>query len=165
MDNLGTGTTDNLAHLAGHPRFSFIHHDVTNYIFVERGLACALHFAYPASPLDYLRHPIQSLKMGALGTRKGLGLAKSKKAGFLLASTLEVYGDPLSHPQSEAYWGHVNPIGPRGAYDEAKRFGETITVASTLALPGFSTPTGRACVWKMGASFPTSSAKPCAGKI
>jgi dTDP-glucose 4,6-dehydratase len=110
MDNLSTGTSDNLAHLAGHPRFSFIHHDVTNYIFVEGGLDCVLHFASPASPLDYLRLPIQTLKVGALGTHKVLGLAKNKKARFLLASTSEVYGDPLAHPQSGAYWGNVNPI-------------------------------------------------------
>lgn len=129
MDNLITGTTDNIAHLAGHPRFTFIHYDVTQYIFVEGPLDYILHFASPASPIDYLQLPIQTLKVGALGTHKVLGLAKAKKAQFLLASTSEVYGDPLSHPQSEEYWGNVNPIGPRGVYDEAKRFGEAMTMA------------------------------------
>jgi len=129
MDNLITGTTDNIAHLAGHPRFTFIHYDVTQYIFVEGPLDYILHFASPASPIDYLQLPIQTLKVGALGTHKVLGLAKAKKARFLLASTSEVYGDPLSHPQAEEYWGNVNPIGPRGVYDEAKRFGEAMTMA------------------------------------
>jgi len=129
MDNLITGTTDNIAHLAGHPRFTFIHYDVTQYIFVEGPLDYILHFASPASPIDYLQLPIQTLKVGALGTHKVLGLAKAKKARFLLASTSEVYGDPLSHPQAEDYWGNVNPIGPRGVYDEAKRFGEAMTMA------------------------------------
>jgi dTDP-glucose 4,6-dehydratase len=129
MDNLITGTTDNIAHLAGHHRFTFIHYDVTQYIFVEGPLDYILHFASPASPIDYLQLPIQTLKVGALGTHKVLGLAKAKKARFLLASTSEVYGDPLSHPQSEEYWGNVNPIGPRGVYDEAKRFGEAMTMA------------------------------------
>jgi len=129
MDNLITGTTDNIAHLAGHPRFTFIHYDVTQYIFIEGPLDYILHFASPASPIDYLQLPIQTLKVGALGTHKVLGLAKAKTARFLLASTSEVYGDPLSHPQSEEYWGNVNPIGPRGVYDEAKRFGEAMTMA------------------------------------
>jgi len=129
MDNLITGNTDNIAHLAGHPGFSFIKHDVTNYIFVEGPLDAILHFASPASPVDYLELPIQTLKVGALGTHKALGLAKDKGARFLLASTSEVYGDPQVHPQPESYYGHVNPIGPRGVYDEAKRFAEAMTMA------------------------------------
>jgi dTDP-glucose 4,6-dehydratase len=129
LDNLLTGTTDNIAHLAGKPGFSFVHHDVTNYIFLEGPLDGILHFASPASPADYLNYPIQTLKVGSLGTHKALGLAKEKKARFLLASTSEVYGDPLTHPQKEDYWGNVNPIGPRGVYDEAKRFAEAITMA------------------------------------
>lgn len=129
MDNLITGTTDNIAHLAGHPRFSFIHHDVTNYIYVAGSLDAILHFASPASPIDYLELPIQTLKVGALGTHKALGLARAKGARFLLASTSEVYGDPQVHPQPEGYYGHVNPVGPRGVYDEAKRFAEAITMA------------------------------------
>jgi dTDP-glucose 4,6-dehydratase len=129
MDNLITGSTDNIAHLAGHPRFTFIHHDVTHYIFLEGKLDYILHFASPASPIDYLQLPIQTLKVGALGTHKVLGLAKAKNARLLLASTSEVYGDPLVHPQSEEYWGNVNPIGPRGVYDEAKRFAEAMTMA------------------------------------
>jgi dTDP-glucose 4,6-dehydratase len=129
MDNLITGTTDNIAHLAGHERFTFIKHDVTNYIYVDGPLDAILHFASPASPIDYLELPIQTLKVGALGTHKALGLAKEKKARFLLASTSEVYGDPQVHPQPESYYGHVNPVGPRGVYDEAKRFAEAITMA------------------------------------
>lgn len=129
MDNLITGSTDNIAHLANHERFSFVKHDVTNYIFIEGALDAILHFASPASPIDYLELPIQTLKVGALGTHKALGLAKEKKARFLLASTSEVYGDPQVHPQPETYYGHVNPIGPRGVYDEAKRFAEAITMA------------------------------------
>lgn len=129
LDNLLTGSTDNIAHLAGHPKFHFIHYDVTNYIFVEGPLDYVLHFASPASPADYLHYPIQTLKVGALGTHKVLGLAKEKKARFLLASTSEVYGDPLVHPQPESYWGNVNPTGPRGVYDEAKRFAEAMTMA------------------------------------
>lgn len=129
MDNLITGSTDNIAHLAGSRSFTFIHHDVTNYIYVEGPLDAVLHLASPASPVDYLTLPIQTLKVGALGTHKALGLAKAKAARFLLASTSEVYGDPLVHPQTEDYWGHVNPIGPRGVYDEAKRFAEAITMA------------------------------------
>ncbi|MCS7260977.1 MAG: SDR family oxidoreductase [Anaerolineae bacterium] len=129
MDNLITGSTANIAHLAGHERFLFIKHDVTNYIFIEGQLDAVLHFASPASPIDYLEYPIQTLKVGALGTHKALGLAKDKKARFLLASTSEVYGDPLVHPQREDYWGNVNPIGPRGVYDEAKRFAEAMTMA------------------------------------
>jgi dTDP-glucose 4,6-dehydratase len=129
LDNLITGNTDNIAHLAGHPKFSFIKHDVTNYIFAEGKIEAILHFASPASPVDYLQYPIQTLKVGSLGTHKALGLAKEKKAKFLLASTSEVYGNPLIHPQKEDYWGNVNPIGPRGVYDEAKRFAEAMTMA------------------------------------
>ncbi len=129
MDNLITGSTDNIEHLAGHDRFHFIKHDVTNYIYIEGTIDAVLHFASPASPIDYLELPIQTLKVGALGTHKVLGLAKAKGARFLLASTSEVYGDPLIHPQTEDYWGNVNPIGPRGVYDEAKRFAEAMTMA------------------------------------
>jgi dTDP-glucose 4,6-dehydratase len=129
MDNLITGSTANIAHLVGHERFLFIKHDVTNYIFVEGELDAVLHFASPASPIDYLEFPIQTLKVGALGTHKVLGLSKDKGARLLLASTSEVYGDPLVHPQPEDYWGNVNPIGPRGVYDEAKRFAEAMTMA------------------------------------
>ncbi len=129
MDNLITGNTANIEHLAGHENFLFIKHDVTNYIYIEGHLDAVLHFASPASPIDYLELPIPTLKVGALGTHKALGLAKAKNARFLLASTSEVYGDPLVHPQSEDYWGHVNPIGPRGVYDEAKRFAEAMTMA------------------------------------
>ena len=129
LDNLITGNTDNIAHLAGHERFQFINHDVTNYIYIEGALDAVLNFASPASPIDYLELPIQTLKVGALGTHKALGLAKAKNARFLLASTSEVYGDPLIHPQTEDYWGNVNPIGPRGVYDEAKRFAEAMTMA------------------------------------
>jgi dTDP-glucose 4,6-dehydratase len=129
MDNLITGKTANIEHLAGHERFLFIKHDVTNYIYIEGHLDAVLHFASPASPIDYLELPIQTLKVGALGTHKALGLAKDKNATFLLASTSEVYGDPLVHPQTEDYWGNVNPIGPRGVYDEAKRFAEAMAMA------------------------------------
>ena len=129
MDNLLTGTTRNIEHLTGRHDFLFIKHDVTHYINVEGPLDAILHFASPASPLDYLELPIQTLKVGALGTHKALGLAMAKKAHFLLASTSEVYGDPLQHPQREDYWGNVNPIGPRGVYDEAKRFAEALTMA------------------------------------
>jgi len=129
MDNLITGSTDNIAHLIGNEHFRFIHHDVTEYMFVDGDLDAILHFASPASPVDYLRYPIQTLKVGSLGTHKALGLAKAKKARFLLASTSEVYGDPLTHPQEESYWGNVNPVGIRGVYDEAKRFAEAMTIA------------------------------------
>ncbi len=129
MDNLLTGSTDNIAHLAGNPDFEFIHHDVTNFIFIKGDLDLILHFASPASPIDYLEMPIQTLKVGSLGTHKALGLAKEKNARFLLASTSEVYGDPQIHPQTEDYWGNVNPIGFRGVYDEAKRFAEAMTMA------------------------------------
>lgn len=129
MDNLITGSTDNIAHLIGNEHFRFIHHDVTEYMFIDGDLDAILHFASPASPVDYLRYPIQTLKVGSLGTHKALGLAKAKKARFLLASTSEVYGDPLTHPQEESYWGNVNPVGIRGVYDEAKRFAEAMTMA------------------------------------
>ncbi len=129
LDNLITGDMDNVAHLFVNPRFSFVHQDVTNYIYVSGHIDAILHFASPASPIDYLELPIQTLKVGSLGTHKGLGLARVKAARFLLASTSEVYGDPLVHPQPEDYWGNVNPIGPRGVYDEAKRFAEALTTA------------------------------------
>ncbi|MGQ0722251.1 MAG: UDP-glucuronic acid decarboxylase family protein [Candidatus Eiseniibacteriota bacterium] len=129
MDNVITGNIRNIEHLSGNPRFQFIKHDVTEYIFVPGPLDAILHFASPASPIDYLELPIQTLKVGALGTHKALGLAREKRARFLVASSSEVYGDPLVHPQRETYWGNVNPIGPRGVYDEAKRFGEAITMA------------------------------------
>ncbi len=129
MDNLITGSTDNIAHLAGNRRFQFVHHDVTNYIYLSGPLDAILHFASPASPIDYLELPIQTLKVGSLGTHNALGLALAKSARFLLASTSEIYGDPLVHPQQESYWGNVNPIGPRGVYDEAKRFSEAMTMA------------------------------------
>jgi dTDP-glucose 4,6-dehydratase len=129
MDNLITGSLDNIEGLFGRDGFSFVKHDVTNFIHVPGDLDYILHFASPASPIDYLKLPIQTLKVGSLGTHKALGLAKSKGARFLLASTSEVYGDPLIHPQPESYWGNVNPVGPRGVYDEAKRFGEAITMA------------------------------------
>jgi dTDP-glucose 4,6-dehydratase len=129
MDNLITGSTDNIAHLIEHADFRFIHHDVTEFIFLKEPLYAVVHFASPASPLDYQELPIQTLKVGSLGTHKALGLAKAKQARFLLASTSEVYGDPLIHPQPESYWGNVNPVGPRGVYDEAKRFAEALTMA------------------------------------
>jgi dTDP-glucose 4,6-dehydratase len=129
MDNLLTGSSDNIAHLLGHKRFKFIHYDVTEYIYVEGPVDNILHFASPASPIDYLQLPIQTLKVGSLGTHKALGLAKEKGARFLLASTSEIYGDPLVHPQPEDYLGNVNPVGPRGVYDEAKRFAEALVMA------------------------------------
>ncbi|MEZ4709663.1 MAG: UDP-glucuronic acid decarboxylase family protein [Caldilineaceae bacterium] len=129
MDNLVTGNTDNIAHLAGNRDFTFVHHDVSNYIYIQGHLDAILHFASPASPVDYLGLPIPTLKVGSLGTHNALGLALAKGARLLLASTSEVYGDPLVHPQIEDYWGHVNPIGPRGVYDEAKRFAEAMTMA------------------------------------
>jgi dTDP-glucose 4,6-dehydratase len=129
MDNFITGSPDNIAHLIGNPRFQFVKHDVTEYIYVAGEVDHILHFASPASPIDYLKVPIQTLKVGSLGTHKALGLAKAKKARFLIASTSEVYGDPLVHPQEESYWGNVNPIGARGVYDEAKRFAEAMTMA------------------------------------
>ena len=129
MDNLITGNPENLVHLAHEPRWQFVRHDVTTFIRVEGPLDGVLHFASPASPIDYLELPIQTLKVGSLGTHNALGLALAKGARFLLASTSEVYGDPLEHPQAEGYWGNVNPVGPRGVYDEAKRFGEAMTMA------------------------------------
>jgi len=129
LDNLITGSTDNIAHLAGRRDFKFINHDVTEYIYIPGEIDFIFHMASPASPIDYLMYPIQTLKVGALGTHKALGLAKEKNAGLLLASTSEVYGDPLVHPQPESYWGNVNPVGPRGVYDEAKRYAEALVSA------------------------------------
>jgi len=129
VDNLITGNTDNIKHLGGNRKFRFLKHDVTEYISIKGNLHAILHFASPASPIDYLQLPIQTLKVGSLGTHKMLGLAKKKGAKFLLASSSEVYGDPLVHPQKEDYWGNVNPVGPRGVYDESKRFGEALAVA------------------------------------
>jgi dTDP-glucose 4,6-dehydratase len=128
VDNLLTGNTDNISHLQGRD-FTFIKHDVTNYIYIDGPVDVVLHWASPASPIDYLELPIPTLKVGALGTHKALGLAKAKGSKFVLASTSEVYGDPLEHPQKESYWGNVNPVGPRGVYDEAKRFAEAMTMA------------------------------------
>ena len=129
MDNLVTGDMANIAGHRADPRFEFIHHDVSHHIHVTGDVDWVLHFASPASPIDYLKLPIQTLKVGALGTHNALGVAKAKGAKFMLASTSEVYGDPLLHPQPETYWGNVNPIGPRGVYDEAKRFAEALTMA------------------------------------
>ncbi len=129
LDNFLTGHADNIAHLIGHERFSFVRHNISEYTYIAGPLDGVLHFASPASPVDYLHMPIQTLKVGSLGTHNALGLALAKGARFLLASTSEVYGDPLVHPQPESYWGHVNPIGPRGCYDEAKRFAEAMTMA------------------------------------
>jgi len=129
MDNLITGDAENIKHLLSNPNFTYIQHDVTKYIDIEGELDWVFHFASPASPMDYLKYPIQTLKVGALGTHNTLGVAKAKGAKFMLASTSEVYGDPQVHPQPEDYWGNVNPIGPRGVYDEAKRFAEAITMA------------------------------------
>src|SRR5213082_2169107 len=128
IDNLVTGNVDNVAHLAGHRNLRFLHQDVTEFLFLDGPVNYVWHFASPASPIDYLELPIQTLKVGSLGTHKALGLAKNKKARFLLASTSEIYGDPLVHPQTEDYWGNVNPIGPRSCYDESKRLGETLTM-------------------------------------
>lgn len=129
IDNLITGNTNNITHLMGNEKFKFIHHDVTEYIFIEGKLDAILHFASPASPIDYQELPIQTLKVGSLGTHKALGLAKEKKAKILLASSSEVYGDPLVSPQKEDYWGNVNSVGPRGVYDESKRFAEAMVMA------------------------------------
>ncbi len=129
LDNFITGNPDNVAHLIGNDRFEFVRHNISTYTYVAGDLDGVLHFASPASPIDYLEHPIATLKVGALGTHNALGLARSKGARFFLASTSEVYGDPLEHPQKESYWGNVNPIGPRGVYDEAKRFAEAMTMA------------------------------------
>jgi dTDP-glucose 4,6-dehydratase len=129
IDNFVTGSVDNISHLGGNPNFKFIQQDVSEFIFLKESVDYVWHFASPASPVDYLELPIQTLKVGSLGTHKALGLAKNKRARFLLASTSEIYGDPLVHPQTEDYWGNVNPIGPRGCYDEAKRFAEAMTMA------------------------------------
>lgn len=129
MDNFLTGSPDNITHLQDHPRFKFIRQDVTDYIRIDGYVDAILHFASPASPVSYMAYPIQTMKVGALGTHKALGLARAKGARFLLASTSEVYGEPLVHPQREEYWGNVNPIGPRSVYDEAKRFAEALTLA------------------------------------
>ncbi len=129
IDNFVTGTVDNISHLGGNPNFKFIQQDVTEFIFLDVPVNYVWHFASPASPIDYLELPIQTLKVGSLGTHKALGLAKNKGARFLIASTSEIYGDPLMHPQTEDYWGNVNSIGPRGCYDEAKRFAEAMTMA------------------------------------
>jgi dTDP-glucose 4,6-dehydratase len=129
LDNFVTGHPDNVAHLVGHERFSFVKHDISTFTYVNGPLDGVLHFASPASPIDYLELPIQTLKVGSLGTHNALGVAKAKGARFFIASTSEVYGDPLVHPQTESYWGNVNPVGPRGVYDEAKRFAEAITMA------------------------------------
>jgi dTDP-glucose 4,6-dehydratase len=129
LDNFVTGSPDNIAHLVGNDRFQFVRHNISEFTYVAGGLDGVLHFASPASPIDYLELPIQTLKVGSLGTHNALGIAKAKGARFFLASTSEVYGDPLEHPQKETYWGNVNPIGPRGVYDEAKRFSEAITMA------------------------------------
>jgi dTDP-glucose 4,6-dehydratase len=129
IDNFVTGTVDNISHLGGNPNFKFIQQDVSEFIFLNEPVDFIWHFASPASPVDYLELPIQTLKVGSLGTHKALGLAKNKRARFLLASTSEIYGDPLMHPQTEDYWGNVNSIGPRGCYDEAKRFAEAMTMA------------------------------------
>jgi dTDP-glucose 4,6-dehydratase len=133
IDNLLTGSVDNIAHLFGEKGFVFVEHDVTNFVHVSGPVDAVMHFASPASPVDYLEHPIKTLKVGSLGTHKTLGLAKDKGARFMLASTSEVYGDPQVHPQTEDYWGHVNPVGPRGVYDEAKRFAEAMTMAYNRA--------------------------------
>jgi len=129
MDNLITGSKGNIEHLLKHKNFRFVKHDVSKRIEIKGGINYVLHFASPASPIDYLKYPIKTLKVGSLGTHNALGVAKAKKAKFMLASTSEIYGDPLVHPQKESYWGNVNPVGPRGVYDEAKRFAEAITMA------------------------------------
>ncbi len=129
LDNFVTGSVDNISHLGGNPHFKFIQQDVTEFIFLDGPVDYVWHFASPASPIDYLKIPIQTMKVGSLGTHKALGLAKNKKARFLVASTSEIYGDPLVHPQTEEYWGNVSTIGPRGCYDEAKRFAEALTMA------------------------------------
>ena len=153
VDNFLTGSPNNIKHLFGRDDFSFIKHDVTNYIFVDGAVDYVLHFASPASPIDYLEKPIQTLKVGSLGTHKTLGVAKDKGARYLIASTSEVYGDPLVHPQTEDYWGNVNPIGLRSCYDEGKRLAETLmmdfTVRTKLILASheYSTPMDHAC-WK-----------------
>jgi dTDP-glucose 4,6-dehydratase len=165
LDDFITGHRDNLAHLGSEPRFSFMEHNISGYTEVPGRLDGVLHFASPASPVDYLELPIQTLKVGSLGTHNALGIALAKKARFFLASTSEVYGDPLVHPQPEGYWGNVNPIGPRGVYDEAKRFAEAMTMAyhryhgvDTRIVRIFNTSVP-ACVPATGGSFPTSSSR------
>src|SRR5687768_16753453 len=142
IDNFVTGAVNNIAHLGGNPNFKFIQQDVTEFIFLDEPVDYVWHFASPASPIDYLELPIQTLKVGSLGTHKALGLAKSKGARFLLASTSEVYGDPLVHPHTEDYWGNVNPVGPRGCYEEAKAFAEALSMAYHNAR---AVPTSTAC--------------------
>jgi dTDP-glucose 4,6-dehydratase len=165
MDNYITGTPENLAHLRG-DGFELVQHDVTEYVHVSGELDGVLHFASPASPTDYLELPIQTLKVGSLGTHKVLGLAKAKDARFLLASTSEVYGDPLVHPQPESYWGNVNPIGPRGVYDEAKRFAEALTITAWIrASSGSSTRTDRGCGRATDGWSPTSSCRLSAASL
>ena len=165
VDNLVTGNTRNIGHLAGNARFRFVKHDVSQHIFLPGKVDYVWHFASPASPIDYLELPIPTLKVGALGTHNSLGLAKAKGAKYLLASTSECYGDPLIHPQREDYWGNVNPIGPRGCYDEAKRFAEAMTMAyhrehkSPRASCASSTPTARACACATAAWCRPSSAR------
>lgn len=170
MDNLSTGSARNIEHLIGNDRFTFVKHDVTNFIHVAGELDLILHFASPASPIDYLEMPIQTLKVGSLGTHKALGLAKAKNARFLLASTSEVYGDPQTHPQKENYWGNVNPIGFRGVYDEAKRFAEAMTMAyhryhgiETRIVRIFNTYGSRMRI-KDGRALPTFMAQALQGK-
>ena len=165
LDNFITGHPDNIAHLTGNPSFEFFRHNISTFTYIPGELDGVLHFASPASPIDYLELPIPTLKVGALGTHNALGLAKAKGARFFLASTSEVYGDPLVHPQPEGYWGNVNPVGPRGVYDEAKRFAEAMTMAtattmSTRGSSGSSTHTVPGCGRATVASCPTSSCKP-----
>jgi dTDP-glucose 4,6-dehydratase len=152
LDNLLTGSRANVAHLLGNPAFSLLEQDVTEYLDVEGRVDAVLHFASPASPIDYALLPIETIKVGTLGTHRALGLAMAKEARFLLASTSEVYGDPLVHPQPETYWGNVNPVGPRSIYDEAKRAAEAWTPSSS----GSSTRTGRGCGGATGARCPPS---------
>src|SRR5437764_400778 len=158
IDNLLTGDTANLSHLQNRD-FTFIKHDVTNYIYIDGPVDYVLHWASPASPIDYLELPIPTLKVGALGTHKALGLAKAKNARFVIASTSEVYGDPLEHPQKETYWGNVNPVGPRGVYDEAKRFAEAMTMAYHR-VPGRCSDGSRRCSSKKDWSKRSSTSGP-----
>jgi dTDP-glucose 4,6-dehydratase len=162
LDNLVTGSEDNIAHLMGHPRFTFRRQDVTEYLQVEGEVDAVLHLASPASPIDYARLPIETIKAGTLGTHRALGLAMAKGARLLLASTSEVYGDPEVHPQPESYWGHVNPVGPRSMYDEAKRAAEAFVMAYRnhhgvdTRIPASSTPSGRGCERRTAGRSPTS---------
>jgi dTDP-glucose 4,6-dehydratase len=165
VDNLDTGSLQNIEHLSNGEDFLFVNHDVTEPFFVEERVDYVFHLASPASPIDYLRLPLHTLKVGSYGTHNMLGLAKFKRSRFLIASTSEVYGDPQVHPQPETYWGHVNPIGPRGVYDEAKRYAEALTMAYhrqqgvDTASPGSSTPTVRACARTTAARSRPSSAR------